>query len=112
MTVFHNYEEFKNKISDCGIKAFEAEYAKGQAAPNIVYFRTTDNSIYANGVPVITTTHIVIELYTDRTDNDSERLFENWLCENDTGFIKTERVWLTTENWYQTVYEFDVIFDE
>lgn len=112
MTVFRKYEDFKIKIENCGIKAVEAEYAKGTPVPNIVYFRSADNSIYADSVPVIVKTAIAVELYTGKTDNKSERIFEHWLCENEIKYQKTERVWLTTEKWYQTVYEFELIFDE
>lgn len=110
--VFRSYKDFKSKIESCGIKAVEAEYAKETPVPNIVYFRSADNSIYADGVPIIVKTAIAVELYTSKNDNKSERLFEHWLCESETSYQKTERVWLTTEKWYQTVYEFELIFDE
>ena len=112
MTVFRIYEEFKSKIESCGIKAVEVEYAKDAPVPNLVYFRSADNSIYADSVPIIVKTAIAVELYTGKTDNKSERLFEHWLRENEIKYQKTERVWLTTEKWYQTVYEFELIFDE
>ena len=112
MTVFHNYEEFKSKIESCGIRAVEVEYAKDAPVPNLVYFRSADNSIYADGEPVIVLTSIVVELYTNKNDNKSEKLFEHWLRENEIKYQKTERVWLTNEKWYQTIYEFELIFDE
>lgn len=112
MTVFRNYEEFKSKIESCGIKAVEVEYAKDAPVPNLVYFRSADNSIYADGAPIIVMTEIAVELYTAKSDNKSEKIFESWLRENEISYQKTERVWLTTEKWYQTVYEFELIFDE
>ncbi len=110
--VFRNYAEFKTAIENGGITAKEAEYAKAIATPNLVYFRSADNSIYANGIPVIIKTQIVVELYTEKNDNASEKTFEKWLRDKDIRYHKAERVWITNENWYQTIYEFELMFDE
>lgn len=111
-TVFRDYEEFKERILNCSIKAVEAESAKGQPAPNMVFFRSADRSLYADGVPVIVKTLIVVELYTERNDTASECYMERWFFDNKIDAVKTERVWLTSENWYQTIYQFELIFDE
>ncbi len=110
--VFRKYEDFKTAIEGCGITAKEAEYAKAKPTPNLVYFRSADNSIYADGIPVIIKTQIAVELYTERNDNTSEKVFESWLRKNKIKFKKTERAWITNENWYQTLYEFELMFDE
>ena len=110
--VFRKYEDFKTAIDGCGITAKEAEYAKAKATPNLVYFRSADSSIYADGIPVIIKTQIAVELYTERNDNASEKVLECWLRKNQIKFKKTERVWLTTENCYQTLYEFELMFNE
>lgn len=110
--MFCNYEEFKTGISNSGITAKEAEFSKSIGTPNLVFFRAENVTVYANGKPVLVQTRIVVELYTEKNDNKSEKNFEHWLCENEIEYQKTERVWLTTEKWYQTIYEIWLIFDE
>lgn len=110
--MFKNYEEFKTEIKKGDIPAFEAETAKGKGTPNIVFFRSSDNSIYADGIPVIVKPVIVIELYTERNDNESEKTLEKWFKDHNIKYRKTERAWITSENWYQTLYEFELMLCE
>lgn len=107
---FKNYKDFKESIKNCGIPVTEAEYKKSIPTPYACYFRSAENCIYANGVPIITKTQIAVELYTDKSDLLSEFQLEEWFRKNHIIAKKTDRVFVTTENYYETVYEFEVIF--
>lgn len=108
--LFSSYEEFKKAIKNSGITVAEAEFKKSVTTPYACYFRSAEESIYANGVPVITITKIAVELYTDKSDLTSEAQLEEWFRENHIIAKKTDRAFVTTENYYETVYEFEVIF--
>lgn len=108
--LFSSYEEFKEAIKNSGITVAEAEFKKSVTTPYACYFRSAEESIYANGVPVITKTQIAVELYTDKSDLSSETQLEEWFRENHIIAKKTDRAFVTTENYYETVYEFEVIF--
>lgn len=110
--IFRSYEEFKEYIKNSGITVAEAEFKKSVTTPYACYFRSAEESIYANGVPVITKTQIAVELYTDKSDLSSEAQLEEWFRENGIIAKKTERAFIAAENYYETVYEFEVIFDE
>lgn len=108
--LFSSYEEFKKAIINSGITVAEAEFKKSVTTPYACYFRSAEESIYANGVPVITKTQIAVELYTDKSDLSSEFQLEEWFRENGIIAKKTERAFNTVTNYYETVYEFEVIF--
>ena len=108
--IFRSYEEFKETIKNSGITVAEAEFKKPVTTPYACYFRSAEESIFANGVPVIRKTQIAVELYTDKSDLTSEVQREEWLRENGIIAKKAERAFITSENYYETVYEFEVIF--
>lgn len=107
---FSSYDEFKEAIKNSGITVAEAEFKKSVTTPYACYFRASEDSIYVDGVPVITSTKIAVELYTDKSDQLSEAQLEKWFRENGIIAKKTDRAFITTENYYETVYEFEVIF--
>lgn len=111
MNCFSSFEDFCTEIKQCGIPVAEAEYAKGKSAPNITFFRGEEQTIYANSEPVFKLSRIVVELYTEKTDNTSEEKFEEWLESVEITYQKNSRTWISSEKWYQTIYEFWVIFD-
>ena len=109
---FRNYEEFTTEIQKYKIPMAEAEFAKSVDPPYGCYFRSNNEVIHANGEPIYSITTIVVELYTERDDNQSERDFEQWLKDKDISFRKTERAYIESEHYYQTIYEMEMIFDE
>ena len=112
MMEFKNYQEFKNVIKNCNITATEAEYSKSVDTPFICYFRLGEDNIYSDGIPIVTKTQIIVELYTEKSDTNSEKQLEQWFFNNDISSKKRERVFITSEKFYQTVYEFELIFYE
>lgn len=108
---YKNYKDFKESIKNCGIPVAEAEYKKSVPTPYACYFRSAEESIYANGAPVITKTKIAVELFTDKNDIISEAQLEVWFRLHGINANKTERAFNTTESYYETVYEFEMIFD-
>ena len=109
---FRKYEEFTTEIQKYKIPMAEAEFAKSVNTPYGCYFRSADDVIHANGEPIYSITTIVVELYTERDDNQSERDFEQWLKDKDISFRKTERAYIESEKYYQTIYEIELMFDE
>lgn len=109
--LFSSYEEFKEAIKNSGITVAEAEFKKSVTTPYACYFRSAEESIYANGVPVITKTQIAVEFYTDKNDIISESQLEAWFRLHGIRANKTERAFNTSQSYYETVYEFEVIFD-
>lgn len=107
---YKDYEAFKKAIEACGITAAEAEFKKSVNTPYLCYFRSAERPIYADGKPVIIFTNMAVEVYTAKNDTATERLFEEWLKSQDINAQKTERVFVQSENYYETVYEFEVVF--
>ncbi len=107
---FHSYSDFKTAIKNCGIPIAEAEYKKSVSTPYACYFRSAEDSIYADGIPVITKTKIAVELYTEKSDILSESKLESWFILNGINAKKTERAFVESENYYETIYEFELIF--
>lgn len=51
---------------------------------------------------------ISIELYSSKVDHASEQLIENLLNEKAMSF-KMDRVWIDTEEMYETIYDFNFV---
>lgn len=108
--IYKDYEAFKSAIEACGIPAAEAEFKKPVHTPYLCYFRSNERTIDADGKPVIIFTSIAVEVYTAKSDTATEALFESWLKSQGINAEKTERAFVQSENYYETVYEFEVIF--
>ena len=110
--MFKTYDDFKNAVKCNGIVTAEAEFTKSQNTPFLVYFRSGNNNICADGKVVVEIPTITAELYTDKNDNESETKFENWLKENIGAYEKTERIWISEEKFYLTEYKFEIILND
>lgn len=108
--IYKDYEAFKSAIESCGITAAEAEFKKSVHVPYLCYFRSAEKPITADGKPVLIRTEMAVEIYTAKNDTATERLFEQWLADQRINAVKTERVYVQSESYYETVYEFEVIF--
>lgn len=107
--MIRNFEKFKELAIDSKIPFKEAEYNKSVNPPFAVYFRTEERGIYADSQLVESVVSVVIELYTSKADEKSEKVFEKWLANNEIPTKKTRRTWITEEKFYCTIYEAEMI---
>lgn len=98
------FKDFKKKVKEIGIPVAEAEFSKAKDPPFIAYLRDADNSIYADGMPIYTNIQLTVELYTEKDDCDSEVKIEEWFKSNKISFSKKERIWISSEKFYVTIY--------
>lgn len=103
---FKNYTDLKERFKSCAIPAAEGDFVKPVNCPYITYFKTEDMGINADGKTVITFgSKISVELYTKKSDDMSERIFERWLQENEIAWSKTDRAWDQKNSMCITYYE-------
>lgn len=109
MMIIHSYDEIKTLFDNCGITAREADFDKSKPTPYIAYYRSHENSIRANGRTIYTIIKMAAELYTKRTDTATEPILEKYFRDNGIVAKKSERVFVEAENYYETVYEFELV---
>ena len=108
--IYKDYEAFKSAIEACGIPAAEAEFKKSVHVPYLCYFRSAEKPITADGKVILARTEMAVEVYTAKNDTKTEQLFEQWLANQRINAAKTDRVFVQSESYYETVYEFEVVF--
>lgn len=104
-----NFAKFKELAQSSKIPCKEAEYSKSVNPPFAAYFRAEERGIYADSQLIETIVTVIIELYTAKADEKSERAFEKWLADNEIPAKKTRRTWITEEKFYCTIYEAEMI---
>ena len=109
--IYSDYSAFKTAIESCRITAAEAEFKKSTNTPYLCYFRSNERTIDADGKPAYVITNMAVELYTAKSDVTTEATFEAWLRAQGINAAKTERAFVQSESYYETVYEFEVVFD-
>lgn len=109
MMIIHHYGEIKTLFSHCGITAREADFDKSKPTPYIAYYRSAERYIRADGITIYTVISMAAELYTKRTDTATEPIFEKYFRDNGIVAKKSERVFVEGENYYETVYEFELV---
>lgn len=63
----------------------------------------------ADGLNLIKDHNYTIELYSYKADPDAEARIENELDKRGLEYDKAERYWITAEQLYQVVYDFNFI---
>ena len=109
MMIIHRYGEIKTLFDNCGVIAKEADFDKSKPTPYIAYYRSKENAIRANGRTIYTVISMAAELYTKRTDTATEPILEKYFRDNGIVAKKSERVFVEGENYYETVYEFELV---
>ncbi len=104
-----NFAKFKELASKSKIPFREAEHSKSVNTPFAAYFRAEERYIYADSQVAETIVTVIIELYTTKADEKSEKIFEKWLADNEIPTKKTSRTWITEEKFYCTIYESEMI---
>jgi hypothetical protein len=105
----NNYNDIVSLMRTCPIIAREADFDKSKPCPYVAFFRSNEIPVGADGHAVFTRIQMALELYTKRGDTASEATLEDWLRGNDIFFEKTERVFVESESYYETVYEFELV---
>lgn len=98
-------DEFKEILKASIFPFAEAEFKKAVQPPFLVCLKGIDKSIYANGIAVINNFECDLELYTEKDDNKSEQELKDFLLKNNINFKMTERVWISSENFYLTAFK-------
>ena len=104
-----NFAKFKELAQSSKIPCKEAEYSKSVNPPFAAYFRAAERYIHADSQVVETIITVIIELYTAKADEKTEKDFEKWLTDNGIPAKKTSRTWITEEKFYCTIYEAEMI---
>lgn len=107
--IINDYSDFGKVIKNCGIKAREADFKKSEPCPYLAYFRTDEELVYIDNKIFCRKVKMAVELYTKINDIKSEPKLEQWFIDNDIVFDKTGRAAVEGENYYETVYEFELI---
>lgn len=103
--------EIKNQLATSGLPVVYYEWPKNKAPalPYLCYLQGSTNNLHADGGVYKKIATVTVELYSREKDPAAEAAVEKALAPyhwETTGseYIDTERV-------YETIYEFEVIFD-
>lgn len=99
--------DVKKLLETTGLKVAETCFLKPPALPYILF---TDNVKVtgADKKTCISNRDITVELYSSKIDREKEKLIENLLNEKSIEYEKN-RVWVDSEGFFQTVYDFFLI---
>lgn len=107
--LIHDYADAETLMNTCGLPHQEGDYRKPVECPYVAWFRSSEEAFFANGVAVYARIKMTVELYTNKGDTASETTLESWFRSNDIIYDKSERVFISDQNYYETVYEFELI---
>jgi hypothetical protein len=99
--------EIKTWLETTGMKVAEERFLKPPALPYIVLLDETDVS-GADDKNCIADRKISIELYSDKINKIAEQAIGNLLNEKAIEY-KKNRIWIDSEKFFQTVYDFKLI---
>lgn len=107
--LIHNYADVEALMNTCGFPRQEGDFRKSVECPYVAWFRSAEEAIFADGAPVYARIKMAVELYTNKGDIFSEVKLESWFRSNDIIYDKSERVFISDQNYYETVYEFELV---
>lgn len=99
-------EQIQELLSSSGLPAAYGAWKKPPAMPYLVWEETATDNFYADGRVHLKVKHIQVELYTEKKDEAAEQKIENTL--GDYPWQKTSETWIESEEFFQTIYEFEV----
>lgn len=104
------FDDFYNDLKKADFHLSEAENKKPINRPYLICLKGIDKSIYADGIPVIKKAEVIVELYTDKCDVQSQKKLEDWfLAYGYNRYELTERTFILNENCYVTAYKIIII---
>lgn len=107
--LIHDYADVEALMNTCGFPRQEGDFRKSVQCPYVAWFRSKELAIRADGKTAFTLIDMAVELYTNKGDTASETTLESWFRSNDIIYDKSERVFISDQNYYETVYEFELI---
>ena len=107
--LIHDYADIEALMNTCGFPHQEGDFRKSVQCPYVAWFRSKERAEGADGKAVFTRVEMAVELYTNKGDTTSEATLESWFRSNDIIYDKSERVFISDQNYYETVYEFELI---
>lgn len=95
-------------LTAAGIPFRHVRFVKPPAGTYAVWMDdvSTDGPDYQ---PLIYTHEVTVELYADAPDDAAESALEDAIAAAGLQWSKQDRVWIDSEQWYQTVYDFTYI---
>lgn len=89
-----------------GIQGRGSRFAKPPAGTYAVWFDEIDTDGPDNRPPEIFRHSVTVEVYEPRKDNAAEAALETEMSTRAIHWNKEGRVWIQSEQMYQTIYEF------
>lgn len=99
--------DIKTWLESTGYNTTEERFSKPPALPYIVFIEDI-NVRGGDNENCIEERKINVELYSDKINKVAEKAIEDLLNEKSIEY-KKERIWIDTENFFQTVYDFNFI---
>jgi len=99
--------DIKPWLQSTGMSVAEERFLKPPALPYIVFLESRDVS-GADYKNCIADRDISIELYSSKIDKVAENKIEVLLNEKSIAY-KKDHVWLDSENFFQTIYDFNLL---
>jgi hypothetical protein len=97
--------DVKTWLETTGLKVAEERFLRPPALPYIVF--TESRKIYgADNKNKIASRNISIELYSEKIDTASENCVESLL--NGIDYNK-DRIWIQSDLFFQTIYDFELV---
>lgn len=94
-------------LAAAGIQSRGSRFIKPPAGTYAVWFDHIDTEGPDNMAPGIFHHSVRIELYEPKKDDAAEAALEAALSARGLHWTKGERIWIQSEQMYQTIYEFD-----
>lgn len=99
--------DIKSWLETIGLKVAEERFLEPPPLPYIIF--TSDANVRgADNKNCISNRTISIELYSVEVDHISEKLIEDLLNEKAIEY-KNDRTWIDTEEFFQSVYDFNLV---
>lgn len=107
------YKEVWEMLSETGIPAAYHHFDEGNAPepPFICFFYTEDNDLKADDTNYQHIEHLVIELYTDNKDFQTEKAARDVLTAHGLVYSSSED-YIATERLYEVVFETEIVITE
>lgn len=99
--------DIKTWLETTGLKVAEESFKVPPKLPYII-FKDEDKIRGADDLNCIANRSINLELYSNTIDSSVETRIENLLNEKAIEFKKS-RAWVDSEQFFQTVYDFDLL---
>ena len=96
-------------LAAAGIRERGSRFTKPPAGTYAVWFDDIETDGPDGMPPRIFTHNVSVELYERKPDNEAVAALEAELTAAGLHWTKQDRFWITSEQMYQTVYEFSYI---